>query len=164
MGIRRRSLDQRDVDGHQTPVYQIGNVRQENRGVVSHPPVNGFSGVVADKERVVAKIIFEFFIGVGSDPQGPYMDNFGIEKSLRVGFDKTNQGPNEVLRLATGGMDKDSVAPVYVAEDLLLGDKFLGIGPLHFITNSIRHWESHLNDSSFPPPCPDIDNFGICPH
>ncbi len=121
-----------------SPRYiKAGDIGQEDGGVVGQSPVHRFSGVVADKERVVAEIIFEFFIRVRSDPQGPNMDHFRIEESLGVGFDKMNQGLHQILGLPAGGMDKDPVPPMDVAEDLFLGDEFLGIDLLDLITISI---------------------------
>jgi hypothetical protein len=95
----------------------------------------------------MAKIIFEFFIRIGSHSQGPHMQDFRIEESLGVGFDKMDQGSNQILGLAAGCADEDSIPPMDVAEDLLLGDKFLGVPLPHFVTNSIRRSQDHLPDS-----------------
>ena len=97
----------------------------------------------------MAKIRFEFFIRVRSDPQGPYLDHFRVEESLGVGFDKMNQGLHQVLGFPAGRMDKDPVPPVDVAEDLFLGDKFLGIDLLDLLTISVLHLQGHLKDSLF---------------
>jgi hypothetical protein len=89
----------------------------------------------------MAKIIFEFFICIGSHPQGPYLQDFGIEESLGVRFDKMDQGLNQILRLAAAGADKDSVPPMDMAKDLFLGDNLLRVDLLQFLPISILHFQ-----------------------
>jgi hypothetical protein len=61
------------------------------------------------------------------------MDYFGVEERFRVGFDELNQRPDQILRLRAGGADENPVPTVDVAEDFLLRDEFLRIGPLHLL-------------------------------
>ncbi len=129
--VRRGGLDQGHLDRDQPPVKEIRHMGKKEGGVVGHAPVDRFPGVVADEEGVVAEIILEFFVRVRGHPQGPDMDDLGVEKGFRVGFDELDQGLDQVLRLGAGGVDENSVPPVDVPEDLLLGNKFLGVDLLH---------------------------------
>jgi hypothetical protein len=88
----------------------------------------------------VAKIIFEFFIGVGSDSQRPNLKNFRIEKSLGIRFHILDQGLDKILGLAAGGMDENSIAAMDMAEDLRFGPKFFRVDPLHLFANFILYF------------------------
>ena len=127
--VGRGGLDEGDLNRDHPAVEEIRHIGKKERGVVGHAPVDRFAGVVADEEGVVAEIVLEFFVGVRGHPQRPDMDDLGVKEGLGMGFDELDQGPDQVLRLGAGGVDEDPVPPVDVPEDLLLGNKFLGVRP-----------------------------------
>ena len=147
VGIRDGSLDQSHVDGYKSPVQQLRDMGKENGGVVGHPPIDGLPPIVSHKKRVVAKIIFKFFIGVRGHPQGPHLNHLGIEESLGVRFYKLDEGLDKILRFATGGMDENPIPPMDMAKNLRCGRKFPRINLFHLLAHFILYSQDHLKHS-----------------
>jgi hypothetical protein len=63
------------------------------------------------------------------------MQNFRVKEGFGVGFDKADQGLNQILGLSAGGADKNPVSAMNVIENLPFGNEFFGIDLLHFFTN-----------------------------
>jgi hypothetical protein len=68
----------------------------------------------------MSKIPSEFLIGIGSDAESPDMENFGIKKGSGVRLYIPDESADKVLRLPTARANKDSIAPMDMAEDLIL--------------------------------------------
>ena len=51
------------------------------------------------KERVVAEVAFEFWIGIRRYAEGIDMDDLCVKKCLGVGFHITDQRSHKILRL-----------------------------------------------------------------
>ncbi len=82
--------------------------------------------------------MLQFFIGIGGHPQGPDLQDLGIEKSFRMGFHIGGQLINQVLRLAASGGDKDPVAGMDIFKDIIGGNKLMGILLLPMFKHSYR--------------------------
>ena len=83
------------------------------------------------------EITLELLFRVRGYPQGPDVDDLGVEECLRVGFHIGYQGTDQILRLSAAGRDKDPVAAMNIAEDLLLGVELIRISPPHIIQEII---------------------------
>jgi hypothetical protein len=123
--IGRRGLDESHVNGHKSAVEEVWNVGEKDRSIIGQSLIHGFSGVVRDEKRVVSKIPFEFFICIGGNAKGPYMEDFGIEDGRRMRFQIPDEGTNQILGLPAAGPNENSIASVNMAKDPFLGDEFL---------------------------------------
>ena len=73
------------------------------------------------------EVPFELFIGIGRDTQGPHLNHFRIEKGFRIRFDILHHGVDQILRLTAGSPDKDAVAPVNIAENIIFAGKLFRV-------------------------------------
>ena len=110
-----------------TPPQQRRYLRKEDRRVVGEATVDQGAGVVADEEGVEPHVRAQPVVVVGRDAERPHLEDLGVENRLRIVADILGEGSHQVLRLGAGGADKDPVSGADVGEDLLFGDKLVGI-------------------------------------
>jgi hypothetical protein len=97
----------------------------------------------------MAKVLPKLLIRIGSDPEGPYMEDLGVKKGSGMRFDITDKGMYKVLRLAAARTDKYSVPSLDMAEYRLIRCKFFWIGLLQFIDFLNPFLYLHRNPPSF---------------
>ena len=128
-----RGLDEGDVDGDRPMAEQRRDLREEDRGVVGVPPVDGVPAPRPDEEGVEPEVLAELLLGAGSDPQGPDVDHLGAEEGVWPLLDVPLQGADEVLGLAAAGPHEDPVPGVDPLEDGGLRPELLRPTLLHLI-------------------------------
>jgi hypothetical protein len=143
MLIRQGGLDQGDIDRDHLAVKQTGDFREEDGGIVRQSFIDRVTGVVTDKEGVMAEIGLKALLGIRSDAQSPNVNDLGIEEGLGIRFDVLDKSADEILRFGAGGSDKDTVAAMDMAEDFVLGDELFRILLFDFIQGKQRFRHSY---------------------
>ena len=126
-GIGQRQGDQSHINRHLPAPEKRRQIGQKNGGIICLAPVDGFTGMVADKKGVVPEIMFQFFIRIGSHAQSPHLQNLGIKKSFRMGFYIIHQSADQVLRFAATGRDEYAVTRMNMTKNIISGSKFFRI-------------------------------------
>ena len=78
MLIRCCYLDQRDVDRHLATSKKPRNLRQKNRCKVGPPLRDCIANIRTDKQGVMTKTIFQFWIGIRRDPESKNVGNLCV--------------------------------------------------------------------------------------
>jgi hypothetical protein len=82
MSVRQGRLNEGHIDVDEAPVKQRWQLGQKNRRVICLTRVDGIPRCIADKERIVPKVLLKFFFGIRGYAEGPHMNDFRIEKGM----------------------------------------------------------------------------------
>lgn len=84
MFVRKRSLDERNIDGNHVSPDKPWNLREKNRRIITLSFIDRFPGIIADEKCILAEVSFELDICVRHYAKTPDMKNLGVEKGLRI--------------------------------------------------------------------------------
>jgi len=104
--IRRSNADQGHIDRHPSAGEQPRNIRQKDRRVIPHTPLQRAADIVSDKETVHLELVRQFLAGIGRRSHRQQVDDVCIVDMTRM----FHQSVYQMLRLAAAGADKDIVA------------------------------------------------------
>jgi hypothetical protein len=107
VAIRRRDLDQDDVDPHAARGDEVGDLRQKHRDEVGATLVHGLSHVGADEECRVPEAMLEPRSHVGRRSQREQMHDFVVSQVMAV----RDQRVHQPRRLGGTGANQDAPPP-----------------------------------------------------
>ena len=84
MFVRKRSLDERNIDGNHVSHDKPWNLREKNRRIITLSFINRFPGIIAYEKCILAEVSFELDIRIRCYAKTPNMKNLRVEKGFRI--------------------------------------------------------------------------------
>ena len=118
--VGKGGLNQGYVYRDQLGAEEVWHGGEEYGGIVGGSPVDRVSGALPHEEGVQPEVLLQLFVGIGGHPQGPDVDQFGIEECFGMVFNIVDQGSQQILGLAAAGADEYPVSGMNMREYLFL--------------------------------------------
>ena len=98
--VRKRCLNQGNIDTDSTAIEQCRDIRQGNGCIVCRSLIDRISRVVSNEKGVMPEVTFEFDVGLGGDAKRINMNDFGIKESFRMRFHILGHRLDQILVFA----------------------------------------------------------------
>jgi len=84
MLVRRRCLDEGNIDGNHTPPDKPWHLRKKYGRIITFASVNCFASILTNEKSTLTKISFESSVCIGGYPETPDMKDLSIEKRFGI--------------------------------------------------------------------------------